>query len=103
MILVGPRPCLPYEAAEYDRWHTARFKALPGMTGLWQVSGKNKTTFAEMIRYDIAYGRHLSFGLDIKILLRTLPSILAELSERLVAGRRLPGRPINVRPIRKNT
>jgi len=45
MSLVGPRPCLPYEAAQLKPWHRARFHALPGMTGLWQVSGKNKTTF----------------------------------------------------------
>jgi exopolysaccharide production protein ExoY len=73
------------------------------MTGLWQVSGKNKTTFAEMIRYDIAYAQNLSFVRDIGILLRTLPAIVAELSERLATRRARPDRPLNVRPFRKNT
>jgi lipopolysaccharide/colanic/teichoic acid biosynthesis glycosyltransferase len=103
MSLVGPRPCLPYEAAEYDRWHTGRFKALPGMTGLWQVSGKNKTTFTEMVRYDIAYAQRLSSLRDIKILLRTLPSIVAEVSDRLMERRGERRRSLNARPIRKNT
>ncbi|MBN1837422.1 MAG: sugar transferase, partial [Spirochaetales bacterium] len=55
MSLVGPRPCLPYEAKEYQRWHAGRFDVLPGMTGLWQVSGKNNLSFQTMIRLDIAY------------------------------------------------
>ena len=53
MSLVGPRPCIPYEAEEYLRWHTHRFDILPGMTGLWQVSGKNRLSFEQMIRLDI--------------------------------------------------
>ncbi len=76
MSLVGPRPCIPYEAAEYLRWHAHRFDILPGMTGLWQVSGKNKLSFEEMVRLDISYADRLSFGLDIKILLRTVPTIV---------------------------
>jgi len=76
MSLVGPRPCLPYEAAEYARWHARRFDLLPGMTGLWQVSGKNECTFREMVRLDIAYARRLSLWLDLKILFRTPLAVL---------------------------
>jgi len=77
MSLVGPRPCIPYEAEEYLRWQIRRFDITPGMTGLWQVSGKNKTTFKEMIRYDIQYAAQRSFGLDIKILFKT-PKVLIQ-------------------------
>lgn len=76
MSLVGPRPCLPYEAKEYLRWHKNRFDIRPGITGLWQVSGKNKLTFKQMIRLDISYLRNLSLWLDIKILLLTFPAII---------------------------
>ena len=76
MSLVGPRPCLPYEAEEYLQWHARRFDIVPGMTGLWQVSGKNRLTFKEMIRLDIRYSRAMSFLMDAKILLRTGPAIL---------------------------
>jgi lipopolysaccharide/colanic/teichoic acid biosynthesis glycosyltransferase len=78
MSLVGPRPCLPYEMQEYRLWQTRRFDSLPGMTGLWQVSGKNKTTFKEMMRFDISYSRRCSFWLDVSVLLRTVPAILVE-------------------------
>lgn len=73
MSLVGPRPCLSYEAQNYLQWQTKRFDAVPGMTGLWQVSGKNRTTFTEMIRLDISYARNRSIWLDLKILLLTVP------------------------------
>lgn len=75
MSLIGPRPCLPYEAEEFLRWHTHRFDTMPGITGLWQVNGKNKTTFKQMIRYDIEYSRKVSMGMDVKILLKTVPAI----------------------------
>lgn len=78
MSIVGPRPCLPYEAEKYHLWHTKRFDAMPGLTGLWQVSGKNKTTFNEMIRLDIEYGRRKSFWLDVKIIVRTIPALILE-------------------------
>jgi lipopolysaccharide/colanic/teichoic acid biosynthesis glycosyltransferase len=81
MSLVGPRPCLPYEAREYDVWHRRRFAAMPGMTGLWQVKGKNRTTFREMIRLDIAYIRMLSFRLDVMILLKTVSVVLGLVAE----------------------
>ncbi len=88
MSLVGPRPCVPYEAEQYGPWERGRFDAVPGMTGLWQVSGKNKTTFNEMIRLDIAYARRRSFWLDIKILLRTMPAIYVEVAESLSRRRK---------------
>ncbi|MBN2656311.1 MAG: sugar transferase [Spirochaetales bacterium] len=71
MSLVGPRPCIPYEASEYLRWHTHRFDTVPGLTGLWQVSGKNKLTFKQMIRLDIQYCRNMSLWNDIKIIFKT--------------------------------
>ncbi len=76
MSLVGPRPCIPYEAEEYLHWHTHRFDLLPGMTGLWQVSGKNRLSFKEMIRLDIAYGQRLSLWEDLRIILATVPAIV---------------------------
>ncbi|MBB6479245.1 sugar transferase [Spirochaeta isovalerica] len=76
MSLVGPRPCIPYEAEEYLRWHTHRFDTVPGMTGLWQVSGKNKLTFKQMIRLDIQYCRNMSLRRDIGIIIKT-PSAIA--------------------------
>ncbi len=75
MTLVGPRPCIPYEAEAYLQWHAQRFDIMPGITGLWQVSGKNKLTFHQMISLDIAYSRKISLGLDLKIILLTLPAI----------------------------
>ncbi|MBN1558021.1 MAG: sugar transferase [Lentisphaerae bacterium] len=81
MSLVGPRPCLPYEAEEYLRWHAQRFDSVPGMTGLWQVRGKNRTTFQEMIRYDISYERNRSPLFDLKILFLTPWAILKQVRE----------------------
>jgi lipopolysaccharide/colanic/teichoic acid biosynthesis glycosyltransferase len=81
MSLVGPRPCLPYEADKYRLWQTQRFDALPGLTGLWQVSGKNKTTFVEMMRLDIAYAWKRSFWLDLKIIFKTLPAIVNQIHD----------------------
>ncbi len=79
MSLVGPRPCLPYEYEEYRLWHTRRFDAVPGLTGLWQVSGKNRTTFKEMMRMDINYSRRTSLWLDFKILVMTMPAIIGQI------------------------
>jgi exopolysaccharide production protein ExoY len=81
MSLVGPRPCIVGEFERYAPEHRARANALPGMTGLWQVNGKNQTTFREMIEMDIFYSRNISLSLDLKIILRTLPAILGQLSE----------------------
>ena len=81
MSMIGPRPCIPYEYEEYKRWHKCRVHAQPGLTGLWQVSGKNRTTFTEMIRLDIAYHRKQCLWMDIRILLRTLPAVLAQMRD----------------------
>ena len=81
MSLVGPRPCLPYESEKYLPWQRERFCAAPGLTGLWQVSGKNKTTFAEMIQLDIQYARTKSFWLDSKIIFKTIPALLIQVYE----------------------
>jgi len=71
MSLVGPRPCLRYEMEDYKVWHKARFDALPGITGLWQVSGRNRLTFDEMVRLDINYLQNWTFSKDLLILLKT--------------------------------
>ena len=76
MSLIGPRPCLQFEAEKLLLWQKRRFDTLPGMSGLWQISGKNSTTFREMTRFDIRYSRKLSPGFDIKILLLTVPAII---------------------------
>jgi len=77
MSLVGPRPSLPYEVAAYDLWHRRRLlEAKPGITGLWQVNGRNRIKFDEMVRLDLVYARTWSPWLDIKILLRTPRAVL---------------------------
>ena len=83
MSLVGPRPPIPYEVKEYHSWHRGRFNAIPGMTGLWQVSGKNKLSFREMVRLDIRYARDRSLWVDIKILFRTPLAIFEQLRDSL--------------------
>jgi len=89
MSLVGPRPCTPFEFGMYEPRHQKRCDALPGLTGLWQVSGKNRTTFEEMINLDLYYVEHQSPLLDLTILARTGPAILAlvwELAQRRAAA-----------------
>jgi lipopolysaccharide/colanic/teichoic acid biosynthesis glycosyltransferase len=72
MSLVGPRPPLPYEVEQYKPWHTRRvIEAKPGITGLWQVGGRSRTTFDDMVRLDLQYVRARSFRADLKILLAT--------------------------------
>lgn len=72
MSLVGPRPPIPYELQQYKPWHKGRLlEAKPGMTGLWQVVGRSRTTFDEMVRLDLQYARTMSLWCDIKILLAT--------------------------------
>jgi lipopolysaccharide/colanic/teichoic acid biosynthesis glycosyltransferase len=77
MSLVGPRPVPIYEAAAYADWHRERLAALPGITGLWQVDGRGRVSFTEMVRMDIAYVRNQSLLLDIKLLLSTIPAVLS--------------------------
>jgi lipopolysaccharide/colanic/teichoic acid biosynthesis glycosyltransferase len=72
MSLVGPRPPIPYEIETYELWHRRRFlEVKPGITGLWQVEGRSRTRFDDMVRLDLKYARTWSPWLDIKILLRT--------------------------------
>jgi lipopolysaccharide/colanic/teichoic acid biosynthesis glycosyltransferase len=81
MSLVGPRPCVPYEYEKYLPWQRARCNAMPGLTGLWQVSGKNRTTFDEMIRLDICYAKNRSVWMDLKIMTKTVPALLRQLRD----------------------
>jgi lipopolysaccharide/colanic/teichoic acid biosynthesis glycosyltransferase len=74
MSLVGPRPT-SFEPRTYSLWHTRRLEVAPGITGLWQVKGRNLTTFDERLRLDIEYIENRSFWLDLKILLQTVPAI----------------------------
>jgi exopolysaccharide biosynthesis polyprenyl glycosylphosphotransferase len=76
MSIVGPRPPLPYEVRHYKDWHRTRFHVRPGITGLWQVSGRNRLHFEEMVRLDIFYIEHWSPLLDLKIMMKTLPVVL---------------------------
>jgi len=78
MSLVGPRPPIPYEVEAYDVWHRRRLlEAKPGITGLWQVSGRSRVTFDEMVRLDLRYARAWTPWMDIKILLRTPLAVVA--------------------------
>jgi lipopolysaccharide/colanic/teichoic acid biosynthesis glycosyltransferase len=71
MTLVGPRPAIPYEVAEYPTWYLERFSVKPGLTGYWQVSGRSERTYEEMVRLDIEYAERRSLGLDLSILIKT--------------------------------
>ena len=102
MSLVGPRPCTPNEFANYEPWQRERVNGLPGLTGYWQVNGKNKTTFNEMIAMDLFYLNNMSVLLDLKIILKTAAAIAGQLSESRLAARsarqderpRLPAPPL---------
>jgi lipopolysaccharide/colanic/teichoic acid biosynthesis glycosyltransferase len=76
MSLVGPRPPIPYEVEEYRPWQRKRLDIKPGITGLWQVSGRNRLTFDEMVRVDLFYIENWSLLLDMKILMLTIPAVL---------------------------
>jgi len=78
MSLVGPRPPLPYEFDRYDVWHLRRIvEVKPGITGLWQVCGRSRTSFDDMVRLDLRYATHWSLGLDFMILIRTPGVVLS--------------------------
>ena len=102
MSVIGPRPCIPYEYEKYEPWQQRRFDAVPGLTGLWQVSGKNRTTFAQMIQLDIEYARRQSLRLDLEILFRTVPALWTQCQD-LRANKRKgtksekqPATPVNI-------
>jgi lipopolysaccharide/colanic/teichoic acid biosynthesis glycosyltransferase len=78
MSVVGPRPCIAYECDNYLPWQRERFDTLPGLTGLWQVSGKNRTTFVEMMQLDITYARNKTLWMDLAIIFKTIPAILGQ-------------------------
>jgi lipopolysaccharide/colanic/teichoic acid biosynthesis glycosyltransferase len=81
MSLVGPRPCVSYEFEKFSPHDRQRCHAVPGLTGLWQVSGKNHTTFQRMIELDIAYGQNMSLRGDIGILFRTVSVVFEQTTE----------------------
>lgn len=81
MSLVGPRPCTPHELNNYQKWQRQRFDAPPGLTGYWQVNGKNKTTFSDMVELDIFYSRNMSLWLDLVIIVRTVPTLVGQVFE----------------------
>jgi lipopolysaccharide/colanic/teichoic acid biosynthesis glycosyltransferase len=78
MSLVGPRPPLQYEVEQYQPWHLRRvLEAKPGITGLWQVKGRSRTTFDDMVRLDLRYARTSSVWTDVKILIATPGAVIA--------------------------
>jgi lipopolysaccharide/colanic/teichoic acid biosynthesis glycosyltransferase len=78
MSLVGPRPPLPYEYERYQTWHKRRVLELkPGLTGLWQIEGRSRATFDEMVRMDIRYANIWSLWLDVKIVMQTPAAMLS--------------------------
>jgi lipopolysaccharide/colanic/teichoic acid biosynthesis glycosyltransferase len=77
MSLVGPRPATPREVAQYEDWQLRRLDTMPGITGLWQVSGRSELGFSEQVLMDIMYIENWSLGLDLRILLRTMPAVLS--------------------------
>jgi lipopolysaccharide/colanic/teichoic acid biosynthesis glycosyltransferase len=88
MSLVGPRPCIPYEYEMYETWQKRRFDALPGLTGLWQVSGKNRTTFNQMINMDIEYSETATLWLDVKIISKTIPALMVQCYDQRVRSKK---------------
>jgi lipopolysaccharide/colanic/teichoic acid biosynthesis glycosyltransferase len=86
MSLVGPRPCTPTEFSHYEAWQRDRVNGLPGLTGYWQVNGKNKTTFNDMIAMDLFYLKNMSILLDLKIMLKTCAVITEQLFESRQVG-----------------
>jgi len=77
MSLVGPRPALDWEAELMGAAHARRFQVRPGLTGLWQVSGRSSLTMRQGLDLDVAYVRRQSFALDLLILMRTVPTVLS--------------------------
>ena len=77
MSLVGPRPT-SFSSSTYSLWHTARLEVKPGLTGLWQVSGRNELEFNERVRLDIAYERHRCLWLDVQLIVRTVGCVFTQ-------------------------
>ena len=83
MSLVGPRPCTRVEFERYEDWQQERASTLPGLTGYWQVNGKNKTTFQQMIEMDLFYAKNVSVGLDLWIMAKTPAALFGQTLELL--------------------
>jgi lipopolysaccharide/colanic/teichoic acid biosynthesis glycosyltransferase len=103
MSVVGPRPCIEYEYEKYTQEERKRFNSIPGLTGLWQVSGKNRTTFDEMIALDIRYSEAPSCFEDIRIILMTVPCLVIQFADTRAARKSkaravMPRRSITERP-----
>lgn len=84
MSIVGPRPCLPYEYNNYRPRYKKRLETLPGLTGFWQVNGKNKTTFRQMIAMDVWYAKNKSALVDVWIMWRTFPTLFSQVREMML-------------------
>ncbi len=78
MSLVGPRPPLPEEVTRYEDWHFERLEVLPGLTGLWQVSGRSDLSFDECVRLDLFYVENWSLAYDLYILAKTIPVLFSK-------------------------
>lgn len=76
MSLVGPRPIVEDEALRYGRYITSYFSVRPGLTGIWQVSGRNDTSYRRRVAADVVYARSRSFWLNMRILLATIPAVI---------------------------
>lgn len=90
MSFVGPRPCVRYEYEAYEPRHRERLNAVPGLTGLWQVSGKNRTTFERMIELDVQYSRTLSLWQDLWIISKTFGALVTQCGDQIRARRQQP-------------
>jgi exopolysaccharide biosynthesis polyprenyl glycosylphosphotransferase len=77
MSIVGPRPHMPKEVAQYQSWHRRRLEVIPGITCLWQISGRSHISFNEWMRLDIEYLKNRSFKYDLVIFLKTIPAVIA--------------------------
>jgi len=105
MSLVGPRPCVGYEYEMYEEWQKRRFDAVPGLTGLRQVSGKNRTTFNQMINLDIEYSEQANLWLDLKIMFKTLPALVIQCGDQRAKRKqqaKVVSQPPSVMPTRVN-
>jgi lipopolysaccharide/colanic/teichoic acid biosynthesis glycosyltransferase len=76
MSLVGPRPSLPREVTQYEDWQLSRLEVRPGITGLWQVSGRSELSFAEYVKLDLFYIENWSLAYDLFILVKTIPTLV---------------------------
>jgi lipopolysaccharide/colanic/teichoic acid biosynthesis glycosyltransferase len=95
MSVVGPRPCIPYEYEQFTADQRRRCESVPGLTGLWQVSGKNRTTFEQMIAFDCAYGQCRSLWLDVKIIVLTPVALLVQVCDQVLGrARQAPASPL---------